>query len=105
MTKEATFKPIDFEHRGTRYQKHHHKMVGGSKRFISDTACPKCSEYLRVWRSQKDGSKTSACMGCHTDKKIKTSRYLNKNKSITIEQRRAIEAHQERTKDLDWEFM
>lgn len=99
MGRETTFKPVDLEYRGTAYQKHHVRMVGGSKRFISDTACPKCGEYLRVWRNQRNGEKTSGCIGCHTDKK---------NQSIDnthADKRRAIEAHQERTNDLDWELM
>jgi len=99
MGRETTFKPVDLDYRGTAYQKHHKKMVGGSKRFISDTACPKCGEYLRVWRGQRNGEKTSACKGCYADKK---------NKSIDntqADKRRAIEAHQERTNDLDWELM
>tara|TARA_R110002074_G_scaffold214111_1_gene383902 strand:+ start:48 stop:347 length:300 start_codon:yes stop_codon:yes gene_type:complete len=99
MGRETTFKPVDLDYRGTAYQKHHKKMVGGSKRFISDTACPKCGEYLRVWRSQRNGEKTSTCKGCYVDKK---------NKSIDntqADKRRAIEAHQERTNDLDWELM
>ena len=41
MGRETTFKAVNLEYRGTVYQKHHHKMVGGGRRFISDTACPK----------------------------------------------------------------
>ncbi len=96
MGREITFKAVNLEYRGTVYQKHHNKMVGGGKRFISDTACPKCGEYLRVWRSQRNSEKTSSCIGCFVDKKNK------KIDSVKADKRRAIEAHQDRTKDLDW---
>ena len=101
MGRPVDFKPVSYEHRGTTYEKHHKQMSGGSKRFISDTACPKCGEYIRVWRGQRNGEKTSACKGCQTEKKNKESRHLNKDKAITIDQRRAIEAHQDMQRDKD----
>jgi len=95
------FKAVNHEHRGVRYEKHSRKLRSGTSRFISDAACPKCGEYIRVWRGQRNGEKTSACKGCQTEKKNKESRYLNKDNAITIDQRRAIEAHQDMQRDKD----
>ena len=96
MGREKEFSPVDFEHRGTAYQKHHDRMVGGSRRFVSDTPCPKCGEYLRRWRKQREEQKTSSCVSCSQIAKNKTA------DTVKCDKRRAIEEHQ--TKDNYWEM-
>jgi len=111
--KDLVFKPVDFEHRGTAYVKHHHKMMSSPRRFTTNTPCPKCGGHQRRWRKQgadKMSAVSSACVHCSTattrsgkvEKKKSRDRYLNKPSStLTVEQRRAIEDHQHRTNDLE----
>jgi ssDNA-binding Zn-finger/Zn-ribbon topoisomerase 1 len=109
--KDIVFKPVDFEHRGTAYVKHHHKMMTSVKRFTTNTPCPKCGGYQRRWRKQgadKMSAVSSSCVRCDTakvrrvEKKKGRDRYFNKPSStLTVEQRRAIEDHQHRTNDLE----
>lgn len=94
MGREIQFNAVNFEYRGTAYQKHHKSMVGGSQRFVSDKPCPKCGEYLRWWKEQR-GNKTSACVSCT---QVAKNRLADKDK---CEKRRAIEAHQEKMGDYD----
>ena len=96
---EAGFNPVNHEHRGVRYEKHSRKLRSGTSRFISDASCLKCGSYTRVWVHQ--GS-TSKCVACKQEaqrriiaKKEKKAGYI----SVDIEKRRAIEAHQERSKE------
>lgn len=96
MGRPVKFTPANFQYRGTVYQKHHSLMVGSSKKFIANEACPICKDYLRVWRTQTEDSKTSACVSCskrNAKNKKKSHKYVD-NKAV--ERRRAIEAHQQK---------
>lgn len=95
--KDKVFKPVDFSHRGTAYVKHHHKMLGGNKRFTTNTPCPKCGGYQRQYIKGKKDVTTSYCMTCTSGR---LDKYYEKAHTLTVEQRRAIEDHQHRTNDL-----
>jgi len=88
MSGPVKFTPSNLQHRGTAYQKYHERMIGGSKRFIANEPCPICGEYLRVWRTQRGGAKTSACASCLQERKNK------KADKVKCDKRRAIEEHQ-----------
>ena len=91
MTNYKTFKPVDLEYRGNSYATHHSLMLNGSRRFLSDTACPKCGEYQRIRTFGKGMvEKSSQCVTCHKKHSIKTV------DTSVVDRRRAIEAHQER---------
>ena len=96
MGRPVKFTPANFQYRGTAYQKHHSRMVGSSKKFIANEPCPICGDYLRVWRTQREDSKTSACVSCSKrnakNKKADTSK---------CDKRRAIEEHQNKMGDYD----
>ncbi len=91
--KDQAFKPVDFEPRGTAYVKHHHKMMGNAKRYMTNTPCPKCGGYQRRYVKGKKDIVSSTCTSCATDRTVKNS---DKFTSISVEQRRAIEDHQAR---------
>lgn len=98
--KDKVFKPVDFSHRGTAYVKHHHKMLGGNKRFTTNTSCPKCGGYQRQHLKGKEDMYSSFCVRCHTDNNRSKKYKQDRASTLTVEQRRAIEDHQHRTNDL-----
>lgn len=93
MSRTVKFTPADFQYRGTAYQKHHDRMVGGSRRFIANEPCPICGDYLRVWRTQREDQKTSACVSCLQERKNK------KADTTKCDKRRSIEEHQNKMGD------
>ena len=96
--KDKVFKPVDFSHRGTTYVKHHSRMLGGHKRFTTNTPCPKCGGYHRQHTKNRTIGGTSFCITCHG---VTSRKKYEKAPALTVEQRRAIEDHQHRTNDLE----
>ena len=95
MSRPVKFTPANLQHRGTAYQKHHERMIGGSRRFIANEPCPICGDYLRRWRTQREDQKTSACVSCLQEAKNK------KADKVKCDKRRAIEEHQNKMGDYD----
>lgn len=91
--KDKVFKPVDFSHRGITYVKHHDRMLGGNKRFTTNTPCPKCGGYHRQYLKGKKDVTTSFCINCHS---ATSRKKYEKAHTLTVEQRRAIEDHQHR---------
>ena len=75
---------------------HHKAMLNNGRKFVSDTACPKCGEFSRKYTDDKYN--TSHCICCQNKSTNKND--VNK-KAVDI--RRAIELHQQK-KYLDETF-
>ena len=93
---DKVFKPVDFESRGVTYVKHYSMMMGGSKRFTTNTPCPKCGGYQRQYSKGKKDMYSSFCTRCHADNNRSKKYKQDKAHTLTAEQRRAIEDHQHR---------
>jgi hypothetical protein len=96
---EKNFNPVNHEHRGVRYEKHSEKLNFGTNRFISDASCHKCGSYTRVWVSKGSTSKCVACKQEAQRKVIAKKEVKAGYVAVSIEKRRAIEAHQERARE------
>jgi hypothetical protein len=96
---EKNFNPVNHEHRGVRYEKHSKKLASGTNRFISDASCHKCGSYTRVWVSKGSTSKCVACKQEAQRKVIAKKEVKAGYVAVSIEKRRAIEAHQERARE------